>query len=100
MTDNRKQLLDTFQQCLYDNYKDYCQRHELIQTSEGLIVFLIDQDLIPPKNIKGYAVINEFEKIKEQKEGKKTRLVELLSDRFNLSERSVWGILKDNSMKS
>ncbi len=94
MTENRKKILDTFQKCLYDNYINYCHRHKLMQSNEGLIIFLIDQDLIPPKNIKGYAVINEFKKIKEEQKQKKTKLVELLSDRFNLSERTVWGILK------
>ena len=99
MAGNRKQLLDTFQRNLNQNYENYCSRHGIVPSNEGLIIFLIDNDLIPPKNVKGYVVSNEFEKLQEIKNEKKTRMVELLSDKFNLSERSIWTILKNKKSK-
>lgn len=91
---NRKYILDRFQQHLLKKYQSYCTRHNISDPVEGLITFLIDQELIPEKNIKDYTVRQEFDDIYPNEEYHKTRTVNALADRFNLSERSIWSILK------
>lgn len=94
MSENRKRILDTFQQHLYQNYEKFCKRQDLQPTAQGLIIFLIDHDLIPPVTIKRYTVLQEFEEVFPKQEHHKTQTVHILSDRFNIPERTVWGILK------
>lgn len=91
---NRKYIMDRFQSHLLDKYKEYCDRHRINESVNGLITFLIDQDLIPEKNIKYFTVLQEFDDIYPNEAFHKTRTVNTLADRFNLSERTVWGILK------
>lgn len=93
MAENRKRMMDKFQKHLYDNYYEYCKRHQLKPTARGLIIFLIDQDLIPPVSIKQYAVLNEFETLFEKQEKQKTKTVHSLADFFNIPERTIWSIL-------
>jgi hypothetical protein len=94
MGPHRKQLLDRFEVHLRNNFESYCERHGLDKTENQMIAFLIDQDLIPPTLIQRYAVINEYRKLNEELEGHKTMTVSALAHRFNISERTVWSILK------
>lgn len=94
MSENRKSILDKFQQHLFVNYQQFCQRHNVAPSEHALVDFLIDQDLIPPVLMKRYAVVHEFENLFPKYEHHKTNTVNVLADRFNISERSVWGMLK------
>jgi AraC-like DNA-binding protein len=94
MNQNRKYLIDRFEKHLRSNYESYCERHSLERTENQMVTFLIDQDLIPPTLIQRYAVINEYRKLNEELEGHKTLTVSALAHRFNISERTVWSILK------
>lgn len=95
----RKQILDLFQDRLCKGYEKYCQIHELDSNLGGLITYLIDQDLIPASTIQKYTLFKEFEAEQEKKPIQKTQTVENLAHRFNLSERTVWNILKQNTKK-
>ncbi len=94
MKPQRKLLVDRFEAHLRDNFESYCERHGLSKTENQMLTFLIDQDLIPPALIQRYAVINEYRKLNEELEGHKTLTVSALAHRFNISERTVWSILK------
>jgi hypothetical protein len=94
MTQNRKYILDKFEEHLFQKYEAYCKTHDKQPTSEGLLTFLIDHDLIPPIAIKRFAVKGEFDKLAEHKYFNKTQSVHVLSDLFNIPERTIWGILK------
>lgn len=91
---NRKYLLDRFQTHLINKYASYRDRHNIADPIGGLVTFMIDQELISEKNIKHYTVLLEFEDIYPHEAFHKTRTVIALADRFNISERTVWGILK------
>lgn len=94
MTENRKYILDRFEAHIYEHYKAFCKRQNLSQSLSGFITFLIDQEIVPHSSIKKYTVIHEYENLTKNQKTQKTRAVFTLADRFNISERSVWGILK------
>ncbi|MCB0650345.1 MAG: hypothetical protein KDC85_03645 [Saprospiraceae bacterium] len=96
MSENRKYILDKFEEYLYENYKSFCERHKLEESLTGFITFLIDQELVPTTNIKKYTVLHEYENLHQKLPAQKTRAVHTLAERFNISERSVWGILQGN----
>jgi hypothetical protein len=95
----RKQILDLFQMRLCEGYQEYCKMHELDSNFDGLITYIIDQELIPVTTIQKYTLLREFKDVLEKKQIQKTQTVENLAHRFNLSERTVWNILKNNNKK-
>jgi len=99
MIENRKQILDVFQEKIDEAYTEYCQRHDKYPSTKGLITFLIDKNIIPSVVIKRYAVSREFDEMLPQNDGHKTKTVNRLADRFNIPERTIWSIIKkkDNS---
>lgn len=89
----RKQLIEKFQRHLQTNFKTYCERHGISETGEELLTYLIDNDLISVPNLQKYTVVREFELIIRQNPGK-TQAVSRLADRFSISPRTIWGILR------
>ncbi|WP_421795886.1 hypothetical protein [Haliscomenobacter sp.] len=96
---NRKQILDLFEDQLFISYEDYCNKHELPPDYKGLITYIIDQELIHPSVIQKYTVLKEFNARCLGDRGQKTQTVEALADRFNLSSRTIWSILKSHVKK-
>lgn len=93
----RKHILDRFQEHLHRNFKNYCERHGIEPTEDQLITFLIDQNLISGTHIQRYTILKEFEKLYPEQDHHKTHTVNALADRFSLSQRTVWSILKNVS---
>lgn len=98
MAENRKRILDAFESHLFQNYTNYCQRQGEQPTTDGMITFLIDNNLIPAVAIKRFTILQEFDKLYPLKENHKTKTVYALSDKFNISERTIWNILKGKYM--
>ncbi len=97
MENSRKRIMQDFQRHLTENFTDYVNRHDLEPDLDNFITYMIDLDLIPPVNIKRYTVLQDFEQIYPQKKTKKTHAAEVISDKYQLSIRSVWSILKGNN---
>lgn len=91
---NRKLILDAFEQRVSKGYLEYCAAHTLPPDLNGLITYIIDQDLIPPPLIQKYTLQKEFMDQFNGDRGQKTQMVENLADKFNLSSRTVWNMLK------
>ena len=88
-------MLDRFQEHLQQDYEDYCLRHGLDHENQsGLLAFLIDHELIPPTQIQRYTVRREFRQAYPELDFHKTQTVNMLANRFQISERTVWSILK------
>lgn len=90
----RKQLLDTFSEKLNNNFLAYCEKHDQEKDINRFITYVLDQDLIPNSNIRKYAILETFDEILNKHKGSKTQTVNLLADRFNLSTRSIWNLLR------
>lgn len=95
MEDFRKRLLDQFHKHLFHNYEAYCTLHEMPIDVDGFITYLIDHDLIQKTTIKHYTVLHEFGEHLPKQKNHKTETVNILANRFNISVRSIWSILKN-----
>lgn len=94
MIEIRKHILDRFQEHIDISYKAYCKIHGAHKNEHGLITWLIDQELIPATLLQKYTLLKEFEELHIEKAIQKTAVVNVLAHRFNISERTVWSILK------
>ncbi len=92
--ENGKLILDTFQKHLHQNFETYCQRHEQIINTENFIIYLIDRELFSAAIIRRYTIVQEFESLYAQHDFHKSKTVATLADRFQLSERHIWSLLK------
>ncbi len=90
----RKSILDRFQEHIDISYDNYCKMHGARKNEQGLITWLIDQELIPATLLHRYTLLKEFEELHLEKAIQKTAVVNVLAHRFNISERTVWSILK------
>ena len=94
MEEPRKYIMDRFQEHLHKGFDTFCTRHGIEKTDDLFITFLIDQDLISAAHLQRFTVLKEFEKIREEQDGPKTLAVDMLANRFRISERTVWSILR------
>lgn len=94
MGEPRKFILDRFQEHLKASFEAFCLRHGIEKNDQQLVTFLIDQDLIAPVQLQRFTVLKEFERINHEPSYPKTYLVDTLANRFCISERTVWNILK------
>ena len=94
MKETSKFLLDRFQEHVHQRFEAYCQKHDFELTENGLITYLIDQELIPTIDLQRYTILREFEQLHIDRSFRKTQAVGMLAHRFHLSERTVWSILK------
>ena len=90
----RKYLLDKFQAHLRLEFDSFCKQHGLEGSNEHLATFLIDRDLVQKADIQRYTVLKEFALLYLSDQTNKTQAVSTISHRFNISERTVWNILK------
>lgn len=100
MTENRKGIMDTFQKMVCEDYHNYCLRHQLTPTTDGVITYMIDQDLIPAIKVRQFTVTKAFDEIFVAHNQHKTKTVYALSDKFNIPERTIWNILKNKKNKA
>lgn len=94
MQEPRKYILDKFQQHLRQSYEVFCKRHGIKKTDDHFITFLIDQNLISTPHLQRFTVCKEFEEMCIEKGYSKSVIVDTLANRFGISERTVWTILK------
>jgi hypothetical protein len=94
-----KQIFDIFQERLSRQYGQYCDYHKLESNIGGFITYLIDHELIDTLTVKRFAILYEFDDLYKLNSYKKTQTVNDLADRFNLSARTVWSILKYKERK-
>lgn len=99
MPDTRKYLMERFSLFLTENYQLYQKQHipdeNIIDSLDTFITYLIDHRIIETSTIKRYTILKEYSKIIDNSKHK-TEAVNTLSERFNISERTVWNIIKDH----
>ena len=95
-----KQLLDTFSDRLKDQFEDFCEQQSMLPSNDLLITYIIDKSLIPPVTLQHFTIIATFNELQAQQKMTKTQIVQVLANRFNLSQRSIWNILAKQKMSS
>ncbi|MFK7937606.1 MAG: hypothetical protein AB8G22_29080 [Saprospiraceae bacterium] len=96
-TSLQKRLTDDFCHKLLESYHKYCEDQQQREEVADLITFLLDRELITPISVRKYTVIRSYEQLRQETNWKKSAVVEHLARRFNLSERSVWNILRQTN---
>jgi len=94
MQESRKYILDKFQEHLHQSFEVFCERHDIKKSEDHFIAFLIDQNLIATPQLQRFTVCKEFEKMYAEKGYTKSIIVDMLANRFGISERTVWAILR------
>ena len=94
MHEPRKYILDKFQQHLLQSFEAFCTRHGIPKTDDHFITFLIDQNLISAQQLQRFTIFKEYEELCHEKGYTKSLIVDMLANRFGISERSVWAMLK------
>ncbi len=75
-------------------FEAYCYERGVEPDTQNLITYLLDTEVIQRSKIRKFNVINEF-KLQLQENGNiKTHAVNAVASRFDLSDRSVWAIIK------
>ena len=95
MEGNPKRLLDKFQGQLKYSWDEYRERHGLEDSRDALITYLIDFQLIKQSTIRKFTIQKEFKNLYSLRDMNKTEIVKKLSDKYNLSSRSIWNLIKE-----
>ena len=85
-------------------FKKHLLRAFSQETKEGVVDdnvkrflnYLLEHQFIDAINIRRYTIIKEFELEYPKHDGHKTQTVYTIANRFNLSDRTVWTVLKDH----
>ena len=94
---HKKQVTDVFCKSIQKDFQTYCNRHSLDQNFNTFVTYAIDFNFIPDTTIQHYAILKTFEDLGEEKQLKKTEKVDKLANRFNLTTRSIWNVLRKKS---
>ncbi|MEM7101697.1 MAG: hypothetical protein AAF502_01125 [Bacteroidota bacterium] len=74
-------------------------KHQVEFSTQQLMVYLIDRDFINPSSIRRYVINAEFENLLPKYAYHKTQTVQNLSDKLNITDRTIWSALKYNDDK-
>ncbi len=89
-----KKILDLFQVELNEGYQNYCKRHKYEASFDGLITYMIDQQLVAPPAVRRFVITKVYEQEYPQHKHK-TKAVQMLANRLHISERTIWTALRE-----
>jgi len=90
----KKQILDIFSTRLKRNFECYCAKFEQDDNLQNFITYIIDQELVPLNAVQRYTLIEEYNRIFARNGGQKTKAVNDLAQKYNVSQRSIWNLLR------
>ncbi|MEO1261055.1 MAG: hypothetical protein AAFZ15_19800 [Bacteroidota bacterium] len=94
MEANQMFLFRQFEKKIQQSWDQYCKAHSVENRTEEFIAWLIDQQLISDTSIRRYTIISDYNNLYPDGKTKKTEVVRSLSLKYNLSERSIWTIIR------
>ncbi|MEM7374685.1 MAG: hypothetical protein AAF587_39200 [Bacteroidota bacterium] len=87
--------IDKFVQLVVSQYQHQCMHLRKVPSTEELVKFLLDQQLIDSSAIRNFVLREDFQKeLSEQSEKGKTKIVKELAEKYDMHESSIWLILK------
>ncbi len=93
----RKQLVDIFTKVVLKNYSEHCLRHGIPENNHTFLNFLFTKNLLREVAVRHFTISTEFKKTYDKSKSTKTQTVRLLADKYNMTERAVWNIIKTRS---
>jgi hypothetical protein len=94
MSPVKKHLLDKYQYYLWSDYLAFCQRQNIEADLQDFITYIIDKGHVSETHIRRYTILKEFAPLYREQAQHKTNTVETLADRFSVSQKTIWNILK------
>jgi len=91
---NRKYMTDVFSKSIMENFRYHCRTIQEEVNINNLLTYLIDIEIINDSAIKHFVIQNEYTSELINLEKNKTSKVQYLASKFNMSERSIWSIIK------
>jgi len=95
----QKKLMDNFFSLIHADFKNYCERHHSVEDNDTFLTFLYDLNLLNENAIRRYTILEEYEKMHALPSFQKTKVVRLLANRFQVTDRSIWNILASNNLR-
>ena len=96
MSEIGKTLWQDFENTLCAEYERYCARHRKTPNHRGFLAFMTDRDLLECNRIRHYTVVSIYA---DTENTRASEAVHRLSDRFKISERTVYNILRREKEK-
>jgi len=91
----QQELNIEFRRTVAQKYEAHCGREGIEPTLDGLIEFAYRHSLIRDTDINRYMVIDMYPMALYEANGCKTRAVQSLEDRVPLSDRNIWGLIRN-----
>ena len=94
MKTNQMLLLRQFQKRIQQSWERYCELHSVENRQQEFMDWLIDQQLISDTSIRRFTIVNDFNALYPDGKKRKTEVIKSLSVKYNLSERTIWTIIR------
>lgn len=85
-----------FKKYLLQAFNENKETTLLDENIEHFLDYLLEHQLIDDITVRRYTIIKEFEKEYPKHNGHKTQTVYTIANKFNVSDRTVWTVLKDH----
>lgn len=93
-------LVEEFSSKLEHNYSDYCEIASVEKNLKTFLRYLIDNNLLNQSDIRKYTIVEEFQELLSTQQINKTNAIQILSKKFNISDRSIWSMVRRGRKKS
>jgi len=90
----QQQLLRKFRQSLQSSWEEHKINHQVPDSQDAFIEFLIDNEIIKTEIIRRYTIATEFQE-RAANYKTKSELIALLSERYKLSKRAIWNYIRE-----
>ena len=87
----------SFAALVVDNYEKRCKRLEREPNLEGLVLFLIQQQVIRWPILIRYMILEKWPSYLYRANGAKTQAVKLMEAELPTTDRTIWTVLKEQS---
>lgn len=92
--DKREEIARVFSDKLLENFRQKCGKMGIEPTTENLILFMVQHNVVKEVTVKRYCVVEHFHEYLGRNDNHKGRAVWDLASTFGYEERSVYIILK------
>lgn len=90
-----KKAHEGFAALIVDNYEKRCKRLERDPTLEGLVLFIIQQQVIRWPILIRYMILENWPSYLYRANGAKTQAVKLMEAELPTTDRTIWSTLKE-----
>lgn len=92
------EIKEDFSNILSKRFFDNCKLSEKPATAQEFIFYLLDKKIIPDKTYRYFMVIHDYPTELFNNNGKRNIAIKNLSDKYNLSERTIYYLLCHQKM--